>query len=419
MIGEIIAIGDELTSGRILNLTSNFAAHHLFAMGHEIVAMATIGDSPELIGQALKKALARADFIIVTGGLGPTTDDLTTEVVATLLDRPITFHPEIQSQIKHYMASHPTPTVDNINLDKLAWLPEGADVLKPAGKMAGYILVHAGKPIFFLPGVPQQMQELLKDCVLPRLRKWPGRKHRKVRHQLYRIFGLPETEVNQKVQHLEGDSSLIRLGYYPVFPEVHLSLTALGASEDESNSLFQVFDRRIKKALGDYIYGVGDETMAIKIGEMLNEKKLKLAVAESCTGGLIAHTITTVPGSSNYFLGGVAAYSNQFKEDILGVEPNILANHGAVSAETVMAMAHGMRQISGADITISTTGIAGPGGGSKEKPLGTVYFGLDVQGDCRHFLHHFSGTRANIQTIATQTALDILRKTLMSIKSET
>jgi len=414
MIGEIIAIGDELTSGRILNLTSNFAAYHLFAMGHEIVAMATIGDSPELIGQALKKALARADFVIVTGGLGPTTDDLTTEAVAKVLERPVTFHPEIQAQIKHFVASQPKPNkiAGNINLDKLAWLPEGAEVLKPGGNMAGFFLIHAEKPIFFLPGVPQEMQELLTDCVLPRLRKWPGREHRKVKQQLYRIFGLPETEVNEKVRHLEGDNSLVRLGYYPVFPEVHLSLTALGASEEESSSLFQVFDQRIRRALGNHIYGLGDETMAMKIGELLNQKKFKLAVAESCTGGLISHTITTVPGSSNYFLGGVTAYSNQLKMDILGVGQEVLSSHGAVSAETAMAMASGMRRVSGADIALATTGIAGPGGGSGEKPVGTVYLGLATQDICRHYLHHFSGSRTKIQTIASQTALDILRKNM-------
>ncbi len=414
MIGEIIAIGDELTSGRILNLTSNFAAYHLFAMGHEIVAMATIGDSPELIGQALKKALARADFVIVTGGLGPTTDDLTTEAVAKVLERPVTFHPEIQAQIKHFLASHPDPNkiAENINLDKLAWLPEGAEVLNPGGNMAGFFLIHAGKPIFFLPGVPQEMQELLTDCVLPRLRKWPGREHRKVKQQLYRIFGLPETEVNEKIRHLEGDNSLVRLGYYPVFPEVHLSLTALGATEEESSSLFQVFDQRIRRVLGNYIYGLGDETMTMKIGELLNQKNFTLAVAESCTGGLISHTITTVPGSSNYFLGGVTAYSNQLKRDILGVDQGVLSSHGAVSAETAIAMASGMRRISGADIAVATTGIAGPDGGSGEKPVGTVYFGLATQDICRHYLHHFSGSRTKIQTIATQTALDILRKNI-------
>ncbi|NOX24606.1 MAG: CinA family nicotinamide mononucleotide deamidase-related protein [Deltaproteobacteria bacterium] len=418
MIGEIIAIGDELTSGRILNLTSNFAAYHLFAMGHEIVAMATIGDSPEFIGQALKKALARADFIIVTGGLGPTTDDLTTAAVAKVLERPVTFHPEIQAQIKHYLASHPKPDgiTAGIDLNKLAWLPRGAEVLKPAGNMAGYVLIHTEKPIFFLPGVPQEMQELLKDCVLPRLRRWPGRAHRQVKQRLYRIFGLPETEVNQRVRHLEGDNSLVRLGYYPVFPEVHLSLTALGATDEESSSLFQIFDRRIKEALGDYIYGFGDETMAVKVGELAIQKKVKLAIAESCTGGLISHTITTVPGSSNYFLGGIVSYSNQLKMDALGVEPETLARYGAVSAETAMAMAHGIKKISGADITVAATGVAGPAGGSGEKPVGTVYFGLATPDNCRHYLHHFSGSRTMIQAIASQTALDILRKNLMEFQ---
>ncbi len=415
MIGEIIAIGDELTSGRILNQTSNFAAYHLFAMGHEIVAMATIGDSPELIGSALKKALNRADFVIVTGGLGPTTDDLTTEAVARVLERPVTFHPEILAQIKRNATSRcqgKTPP-KGIHLEKLAWLPAGAEALNPKGNMAGYVLVHEEKPIFFLPGVPREMQELLKNYVLPRLRKWPGRQHRQVRQRLYRVFGLPETEVNERVRHLEGDNSMVRIGYYPVFPEVHLSLTALGAGAAESEALLQVFDKRVKRALGEYIYGFDDETMASCVGALLRREGKTVVVAESCTGGLIAHHITTVPGSSAYFLGGVVAYSNQLKMDILRVSPRTLERHGAVSAETAAEMARGMRELSGADAALAVTGIAGPDGGSKEKPVGTVYFGSDYQGECRHCHHQFSGTRAQIQIIAAQTGLDILRRLLL------
>jgi len=416
MIGEIIAIGDELTSGRILNMTSSFAAYHLFAQGHEIVSMATIGDSPEMIGSALRRAIERADFVIVTGGLGPTTDDLTNEAVSTALNRPVTFHPEILDKIKRYLAEtgQGRRAGGGVKLEKLAWLPEGAEELKPEANMAGHMLVHDNKPVFFLPGVPHEMKELLVDCVIPRLNEWHGGEQRFVRQRLYRIFGLAETEVNERVRHLENDSSLIRLGYYPVFPDVHLSLTALGKTAEEGDALFAIFDTKIRQALGERIYGIDGETMAECVGRALGGRGMTLALAESCTGGLAAHTVTTVPGSSRYFLGGVVAYANEVKADLLRVPPGTIEAHGAVSEQTALAMARGVRAVTGADIGVAVTGIAGPDGGSEEKPVGTVWFGLCAAGRARAWLHHFSGTREQIQTIAAQTALDLVRRELTS-----
>jgi len=419
MLGEIIAIGDELTSGRILNLTSHFAAHHLFAVGHEIVAMATIGDSPELIGSALIKALDRADFIIVTGGLGPTSDDLTTEAVSSALNRPATFHPEILVKIKEYLGSNSNEgelRSRGVSLEKLAWLPAGAEVLKPEASMAGYFLVHAGKPIFFLPGVPHEMKELLTDCVIPRLAARQQGERRCVRQRLYRIFGLPEAEVNRRVSHLEAHNSMIRLGYYPVFPEVHLNLTAIGSNDEETDGLFALVDRLIREALGGTIYGLGEETLAAAVGRQLRQRGQTLALAESCTGGLISHLITTVPGSSGYYLGGVCAYSNALKTTLLGVDPELLARHGAVSAETAEAMSLGICQATGADFGLAVTGIAGPDGGSDGKPVGTVFFGVAWQGEVSHWRRQFTGKREEIQCLSAQTGLDLLRRKLLEQK---
>lgn len=416
MRGEIIAIGDELTSGRILNMTSHFAAHHLFAGGHEIVAMATIGDSPELIGSALIKALDRADFVIVTGGLGPTTDDLTNEAVASALNRPATLHPDILLKVEAYLAHTKIKgqvQENGVNLEKLAWLPAGAVVLKPEASMAGYLLVHADKPIFFLPGVPHEMKELLTDCVIPRLAAWRQGERRFVRQRLYRIFGLGETEINQRVCHLEAHNSMIRLGYYPVFPEVHLNLTAIGKSQEETDGLFAMVDRKIREALGPFIYGEGEETMAARVGDLLRSQGVTLAVAESCTGGLLSSLITSVAGSSDYYPGGVTTYSNAMKIKVLGVPAEILERHGAVSGETAEAMAHGVRRLTGADIGLSITGIAGPGGGSIDKAVGTVFFGIDWQGALSHCRHQFTGKRTEIQCLSAQTGLDLVRRRLL------
>ena len=416
MIGEIIAIGDELTSGKILNLTSKFAAHHLFAMGHEIVAMSTIGDSPELIGAALKKAIGRADFVITTGGLGPTSDDLTNEAVSNALNRPAIFHPEILEKITRFLAQNKNNLSPDVTLEKLAWLPAGAEVLKPEGTMAGYLLIHDKKPIFLLPGVPDEMRELLVDCVLPKLRQLQGGEERHVRQRLYRVFGLSETEINQQLKDLENDNSLIRLGYYPVFPEVHVSLIALGTDSAETKTLFDIFGSKIEKRLGDTIYGYDEETLAQKVGSLLLEQSYSIAVAESCTGGLISHLITAVPGSSAYFPGGVTAYSNQLKIDVLGVASATLEKGGAVCAETAIEMAQGVRKLSGADVGLSVTGIAGPTGGTKEKPVGTVYIGLDFRGACTSHLFTLPGERHSVQTRVAFTALDLVRRKLLEEK---
>jgi len=235
MIGEIIAIGDELTSGRIANTTSSFAARQLFIAGYEIFAMQTIGDTPELIGETIKLAVGRVNFVIVTGGLGATTDDLTNKAVAKALNRPSTLYPEILDIIRHHMGD----TDDSASfLEKLAWLPKGAEVLNARARMAGYLLVYEGTPIFFLPGVPCQMKKLLIEHVLPCLADWTGKDDRHhVRQRVYRVFGLHENEINQKLSRLEK-TPRSKIGYYPVNSEVHVSLTVLGRSEEESDTLF-------------------------------------------------------------------------------------------------------------------------------------------------------------------------------------
>jgi len=417
MRGEIIAIGDELTSGRILNTTSYFAAAQLFAAGHDIIAMTTIGDDTELIGETLQRALQRVEFVIVTGGLGATTDDLTTEAVADALDRPTTFYPEILRKIKEN--GWDGPVSGKISLEKLAWLPAGAHALHTEARMAGFFLVQDGKPIFFLPGVPHEMKELLLETVITRLAVWEGEEVRKVRQKVYKVYGLPETEINNMLESLEGENHQVRIGYYPVFPEVHVSLTVSSATEQEANSLFEKLDARISEKIGTNIYGFDEETLEGVVGRLLKEQGKTLAVAESCTGGFVGHKITKVPGSSEYFLGGVVSYSNELKKRLVGVDAEVLRNFGAVSAETARAMAEGIRRVTGADIGVSITGIAGPSGGSKEKPVGTVYFGLANSTATHDFLCNFSGARWQIQEQSGQQALDLVRRCLLGYKFDT
>lgn len=414
MIGEIIAIGDELTSGRILNTTSYFAASQLFAAGHEITAMTTIGDDPKLIGSTLLGSLGRSDFVVVTGGLGATSDDLTSEAVADALDRPSTFYPDILAQIR--AGTRNAPAELRLSLEKLAWLPAGAHALKYDAGMAGYFLVHEHKPVFFLPGVPHEMEELLVATVISRLAVWEGEEVRQVRQRLYRVTGLIEKEVNDRLDHLVDGEERIKIGYYPVFPEVHVSLTVVGDNEQEAESLLAATDRLIREKLGENCYGTELETLEAVVGRLLVEKGLTLGLAESCTGGLISHRITRVPGSSEYFLGGMVVYSNVLKQQLLGVDSKILEDFGAVSSATARAMAEGVRRVTGADVTLSVTGIAGPTGGTPEKPVGTVCFALAVGDQLEDFRFCFSGERWQVQEASCHKALYLLRSALAGLK---
>lgn len=416
MIGEIIAIGDELTSGRVLNTTSRFAADRLFGAGHDIIAMATIGDTPAEIKKTLLQAMTRADFIIVTGGLGATSDDLTTEAVAEALGQPTQFRPEIFARIK---ARYPqTDAAALEGMKKLAVLPAGAEPLNPEARMAGYLLVHATKPIFFLPGVPHEMQELLVDKVIPRLDLWRQGGARLIKRTVYRVFGLAETEINRRVSRLEDDGlHQVRLGYYPVFPEVHLSLVIMGNEDATVAGTFIRLDKEVKKALGDELFGTDDDTIASVVGELLQRQGKWLATAESCTGGLIGSKITSVPGSSNYYAGGVIAYSNTLKEKLLNVDARLLARHGAVSPPVAKAMAEGARDQTGADLGVAVTGIAGPAGGSPEKPVGTVFIGLATANETICLPCHFTGKRWQIQELTAFSALDLIRRFLQGRKT--
>jgi nicotinamide-nucleotide amidase len=409
MIGEIIAIGDELTSGRIANTTSAFAARQLFAAGHEIYAMHTIGDTPKLIGEALKRAIGRVDFVIVTGGLGATTDDMTNEAVAEALDRPATPNEEILERIRSQLQGTDTPPTA---LEKLAWLPEGAEVLNARERMAGYLLVHDSTPVFFLPGVPEQARKLLSEYVLPRLASWSSNNRNHVRLRVYRTVGLPEYEINRRLRELEKKEH-VTIGYYPVDCEVHVSLTVLGRDSEQSDRLFAEAEERIREALGIHIYGTDHQTLPQVVGELLLEQNKMLSVAESCTGGLIGSRVTSVPGSSTWFAGGVIAYSNQLKEVLLDVDHALLTSYGAVSSQVARAMAARLAERIGSTVSVSVTGIAGPGGGSEEKPVGTVYIGLFLDNRVEDTLHHFSGSRQHIQQLTAQTALDTVRRALL------
>ncbi|MDD2464599.1 MAG: nicotinamide-nucleotide amidohydrolase family protein, partial [Desulfobulbus sp.] len=390
--------------------TSGLAARELFLLGHEIRAMHTIGDAPELIGEALKAAIARSDFVLVTGGLGATTDDLTNEAVVKALHLKTVTNPCVQANIEARVATGACKST--ISLAKLAQLPEGAEVLDFNCRMAGYQLRYEGKPIYFLPGVPPQMEILLREKVLPGLQALDATRARPVAQRVYRTCGLYEIEINNRLHTLEQQG--VQIGYYPMGAEVHVSLTGHNMAHGVEDPLFRRADAFIREALGNDIYGTDQDTLASVVGQLLRERGWLLATAESCTGGLIGASLTQAAGSSNWFKGGVIVYSNALKEGLLAVPSEMLSQYGAVSMEVARAMAQGTVQRLGCNIAVSATGIAGPSGGSEEKPVGTVYIGLCYDDTVNAQLYHFNGSRQQIQEKTAQTAMDMVRRALLS-----
>jgi nicotinamide-nucleotide amidase len=373
--------------------------------------MSTIGDTPSLIGEALLRAIGRVDFIIVTGGLGSTDDDLTNEAVSQALDRPTMPNLEILARIRDHLKKS-QESVES-PLEKLAWLPSGADPFFPARRIAGYQLIHGDTPIFFLPGVPEEMKDLMKNVVLPKLSAWQAGSILATRQRVYKVFGMNESEVNRRIGSLELNDD-IKIGYYPVFPDVHVSILSRNTDQDVTEKQFDETCRMVERAIGEVIYGTDQDELESIVGELLLQHDLQLAAAESCTGGLLSHRITRVPGSSAYFKAGTVSYANDMKAEMLGVDPAQIEASGAVSHEVAEAMAKGAIARSGADLAISITGIAGPDGGTESKPVGTVYFGIADKFNFDTQLCRFSGDRQRIQTVAAHYGLNMLRLYLVN-----
>ena len=409
MRGAILAIGDELISGKVANTTSFWAAARLFEAGYEVFELLTVPDRKENIAFHLLRLLKETDFIIVSGGLGPTEDDLTNEAVAEALGLKLISRPEILSRIRENERAQGLPV--NTLRDKMALLPGGAKPLSEDLSVAGYLLLYQGKPLFFLPGVPSQFRKLFSEKVLPYLKSRLPSGLVTVSLTL-RFFDLREAEINRAVREI-GISG-VELGFYPVFPEVHLTVTARAKTEAEARGRVLSLAERLRACFPEHLFGEDEEELPLVLGRMLRARGATLSVAESCTGGLMASLITRIPGSSDYFLGGAVTYANRAKVEVLGVPERFIRLFGAVSREVACAMAEGARKRFGANFALSVTGIAGPAGGSPEKPVGTVWIGLSTPGETVARKFHFPGTRHEIQTLSAYTALDWLRRYLLT-----
>jgi nicotinamide-nucleotide amidase len=408
--GELITIGDELLSGRTVNNNAAHLGHHLRLAGFQIRWTTVVGDREEDIVAALQRAMERAPFVLVTGGLGPTADDRTSAAVALALGTRLRRDPESWEVISSHLKKHNIPMTRGIA--KMAELPEGARRIDLARPRAGYYMSYADKPLFFLPGVPEEMADMLKTFVLPTLKKrFP--EQITIHSQILRIFGLRESEIAERLAEVEKKHSTVGFGYFPHFPENSVSLTVQATTATSADAILEKVVEAVVQELGLYVYGRGDDRLEMVVGRSLMDNGCTLALAESCTGGLIAHLITSAPGSSAYFDRSMVAYSDAAKTSHLLVSPDLISQHGAVSAQVAEAMVRGLRTESEPNIALAVTGLAGPTGGTPEKPVGTVFLALLSAKGLRTERFQFGGEREKIKLAAAYTALDWLRRAII------
>lgn len=409
MYGEIITIGDELISGRVVDLNAWYAAGRLTATGLRVIRVTTVGDDQESISKALQKALGESQFVIITGGLGSTSDDITNEIAASALNRPLCLDEEMVEQIRTYVSARGMKM--SRAFEKMAWMPEDSKILCPKENVCGFSLVENKVRLYFLPGVPEQMRYLMDEGVIPDLllhcTALPA-----LKHKVLKLYGLNEPSIAERLRDLPEKSGNVILGFYPRFPENHITLSLRGEDEPSVTGEIDLMEREIRSRVGSFIFATGDQMMEGVVGEMLLRKKLTLSVAESCTGGLIGNLLTNVPGSSGYFLGGMIVYGNQAKMDLLRVSKETLDTHGAVSDPVAREMAAGVRRELKTDLGLSVTGIAGPDGGTAEKPVGTVYIGLASADETFSGKYRFWGKREQNKLNSAMMALDWVRRVL-------
>jgi nicotinamide-nucleotide amidase len=406
---EIITIGNELISGHIIDTNAAFLSEAVFSAGAQVTRIVTVGDEVEAIAEALREAMTRADLILATGGLGPTPDDLTVEATARALGRRLTLH---KAYLQTLMAKFSRWKLKFTPSDeRVAYLPQGAEPLPNPIGLCGFRLDEGAKTIFFFPGVHREVKELVESSLLPFVREKIHEKNEVIKASLLKVFGPTEAQVKEMIQGLLERG--IDIAYLPSFPEVHLRLIAQGSDEGEVAARLQQTEDTLAKRLGNYLFGRGEDSMEEVVGRLLAARGATMAVAESCTGGLIAHRITEIPGSSAYFLRGVVAYSSQAKEALLGVPPALLKRYSPVSREVAEQMAAGVRASSGATIGIATTGIAGPTGGTTENPVGRVFIALAAETMLEAKQYDFFGDRHAIKLVASEVALDRVRRYLL------
>lgn len=407
MDAEIIAVGSEMLTPQRVDTNSLYLTGELNNLGVEVVSKCVIGDHRERLAEAVRGARARSAIVILSGGLGPTEDDLTREAVALALDRKLAFHPEIAQALEERWARMKREMAE-VN-KRQAFIIEGADILpNDRGTAPGQWVEESGGVVMLLPGPPHELKSMFERQCLPRLARIVPRLA--IRTLLMRVTGMAESELDQTIAPVYTRYTNPTTTILAANGDLQIHLRARCGSPAEAEALLAEVAGPIELLLGDRVYSRNGDPLEVVVGEMLRQRHATVAVAESCTGGLLGDRFTSVPGSSDYFAGGFITYTKAMKIELLGVPPEILEQFGAVSKETAEAMAAGARRRTGATYALSVTGVAGPDAGGEDAPVGTVYVGIaDAAGT--HVVHRqFIGDRTRIRVFTCQMALDVLRR---------
>jgi nicotinamide-nucleotide amidase len=412
---EVVTVGDELLLGYTLDSNAAHLARELASLGVEIVRRSTCGDDAATIAETVREALDRTGAVITTGGLGPTSDDLTKPSIAALFGRDMVLDEEHLDWMRRRWTSRwPERPMPDANRQQ-AMLPHGArKLVNRHGSAPGIWLEdERGRWVAMLPGVPREMRGMLADTLLPLIGERVGDVPRVVRSRTLRSAGVAESRVAELVGTLPDGVGTVELAYLPTVDGVDLRVTVRNLPPDIADARLEEAAARLRSVLGGAIYGEGDTDLASVVLDLCRARGFTIGMAESCTGGMLGERLTAIPGSSDVVRGGVVAYSNDVKRTLLHVDAGLLEAHGAVSEPVVRAMATGVRKLLGVDAALAITGIAGPGGGSAEKPVGTVWLALDLGGDVESVLLRLWGDRAEIRQRSAQGALNLLRRTLL------
>ncbi len=409
---EIVTVGTELLLGHLIDTNSAFLGEKLAEIGINVFYKTSVGDNEERLINVLKLAGTRTDVIIITGGLGPTVDDITKNAVVKLLNRKLILSEKVLEQIRGMFSQIKVKMAQN-NLSQ-ALVPSGAVVIENGnGTAPGLRLQNEeGKYFILMPGVPREMKKMTEESVLPFLKE-TFKLEETIRSRTLKCFGLGESTVDEKINDIFTASTNPTIALLASHTEVKIRLTSKAKSTEAAEEAISRVEKEILRRLGDNIFAVDEGSMESKVAELLKAGKLTLAVAESCTGGLISDKLTNVPGASEFLKLGVVSYSNQAKERLLNVPPTAINMFGAVSKQVAVEMALGVKKLSNADISLGVTGIAGPGGGSEEKPVGLVYIALSTPSGMQVKECRFRGERIKIKEQSAQTALDMLRRHLL------
>lgn len=408
MRAEIISVGTEILLGHIVNTNASYLAKKLALLGIDLHYQTTVGDNPARLVSVLEKALSRSDVVITTGGLGPTVDDITLCAIGSATSRALVFDKKIKASIDRYFKKRGRKTPkDALRQSKV---PRGSCWFEnKVGTAPSLLMEHDKKLIIALPGPPRELIPAFEKDIIPYLKGKGAIGDWTIKTKSIKIVGLVEVEVNRIVKDLLSIGPKTTLGIYAHLGEVDLKITSKAKNEKAADREIKKIEKKIRKRLGNYVYGVDNETLESIVGEILTKCGKTLAIAESCTGGLIANRISDISGSSAYLKMGVVAYSNKAKTDLLGVSHEKLKKYGAVSKEVALEMAKGVKNISKADISIGVTGIAGPKGETKKKPIGLVYIAVASNKIKMVKKCLFTGNRREIKHQASTTALNLLR----------